>query len=228
MELDIHIARTEEELNELYQLRYKIYIEELGRTQKHADHALRTIKEPIDEFSENFVAYHHGQLIGAVRFHFCNRYEDSVYQDVYKFKRFGHFYPNHISYVTKLIVLPEFRNRIIALRLAEACYRLGMKMTYFNIIDCYQPLIPFFIRLGYRFYTEDTYHPEFGKVTPMVLLSRDFIHLEKVKSPFAHVPERNWYKEEAESNHFFNENFADRHQEIYQGFKNKIMKLNKV
>ena len=218
MNFDIHIAQTEAELTGLYQLRYKVYVEELGRTQKYANHELKEIKEPLDDTAHNIVAVLDNKIVGTVRFHFAENSDNSYYEKVYKLKAFERYYPSSLSYVTKLIVLPEFRNTKLALKLAVACYELGVERTYLNIIDCYAQMVPFFLQLGYRFYTENTFHPEYGEVTPMVLLSHDFEHLQKVNSPFNKVDciEHN---QDTESVQFFNENFGPIHQKLIQSFQ---------
>jgi hypothetical protein len=184
MGFDIHIAKTEEDLKQLYQLRYKVFVEELGRPEKYADHELKEIKDPLDEIADNMIAVDEGRIVGAMRFNFCSQIKDSLYKDVYRLDKFGSFYPDYISINTKLIVTSEKRHRNVALELAMTLYTNRVSKVNFNVIDCYPFMVPFYLKFGYRFYTSNVIHPEFGEVVSLVLV-KDSDYLKRIGSPLA-------------------------------------------
>ena len=226
MNFDIHIAKTEAELTELYQLRYKVYVEELGRTQKYANHELKEVREPLDDTAHNMIAVAEGKIAGVMRFHFCDGINDSFYREVYRLNLFADFYPARVSYTTKLIVTNEYRQKSVALDLAVACYKLGVSKVCFNVIDCYPVMVPFFLKLGWRFYTENVIHPEFGEVIPMVLV-KDINYLTKIHSPFAAYSASN-SEYDIRCVSFFNESFGIIHQQRLQLFNDKCFPQNLI
>ena len=72
--VQIKQAISESEKDDIFKFRYRIYIEEMSRKQKYADHAAKTIKEPLDDDAYLLAAYDSdGLLIGTCRTnHFSN------------------------------------------------------------------------------------------------------------------------------------------------------------
>jgi hypothetical protein len=48
--MNISRAQTTAELEAVYRFRYSVYVEEMNRTQRYADHELKQIKDPLDDF----------------------------------------------------------------------------------------------------------------------------------------------------------------------------------
>lgn len=215
MGVTILSVKDEKELQRLYQYRYKIYIQELDRVQKWADHNLKKIQEPLDAHSDNFIAYNGNEIVGSLRYTICDRHNKSSYYDFYNLELFESFSPeNNTSFVTKLMVSPKQRG-LLGLRLTIEAFKHGSELTNFSVLDCYEPLIPFFLKLGYRFYTDKKVHPEFGLVTPMVILTKDTEYLKKIRSPFSRYPPKNMERHH-ESIQFFNENFKHIHDRMHE------------
>jgi hypothetical protein len=96
----------------------------------------------------------------------------------------GNFHPSRTSLTTKLMIKPEYRKTTLAVRLAIATYRQGLKDGIrYDFIDANSHLINFFSGLGYRVHRTAN-HPEYGDVTIMVLDLEDINHLESIRSPF--------------------------------------------
>ena len=68
---EIRLAATDVELEALYAFRYRIYVEEMGRPQKYADHDMRRIRDPLDETGRNLVAWDNSEIVGCVRVNFA-------------------------------------------------------------------------------------------------------------------------------------------------------------
>jgi len=188
MTIQIRKVRTTSEREAVFRLRYEVYIEELGRTQRYADHAARTIEEPLDACGNVFCAYDGARLVGTVRSNYAWRSPLEEYEALYDMESCGAAHPSHTSVTTKLVISPEYRCSTLACRLAMATYHTGLcDGVLFDFVDVYPARIPFFERLGYRVHLPRALHPEYGPVIVMRLAMRDARHLTSVKSPFLRV-----------------------------------------
>lgn len=185
MSMRIAEAITPEDREAVYRFRYRVYVEEMGRPQKYADHAWKRIEEPLDGHAHVLAAFNGDHLVGTVRYNLGSEGGFDYYEELYGLRSFGPFFPDHVSITTKLMVAPECRRSTLALRLASECYRGGAERgSMFDVIDCNPPLRPFFAKLGYRQISSNFEHPEYGHVIPMVLALYDDEHLAAVRSPF--------------------------------------------
>ena len=64
----IRWANSDEELRECSAFRYDIYVREMNRSQRHADHSAGIVREPLDDAGGNFAAFaRQGDFIGTAR-----------------------------------------------------------------------------------------------------------------------------------------------------------------
>jgi GNAT superfamily N-acetyltransferase len=169
---------------DIYRLRYEVYVAELGRTQEHADHVQRTIREPLDHGSVLLAAYDMGQLVGSVRLSYARCVDLGDYVSLYRMREAGSAHPAQTSITTKLLVAPAYRNGPLGYRLSVAtyCTALSDGISH-DFIDVYPARLAFFERLGYV-RCGQIVHAEYGEVTLMRLDLRDASHLRAVNSPF--------------------------------------------
>lgn len=192
---DIRIVKTTAELEHVYQFRYKIYVDEMGRKQNYADHRRKTIIEPLDKTGYIFGAFDNGEVVGTLRVNFAKQSDLGYYEELYNMRSVGESHPNYTSIVTKLIVDHNHRFGRLAVRLCQAAYVFGLENEIkFNFMDCNQHLVGFFTFFGYEVYTANVIHPEYGKVTPMRCNSLDIDLLKQRKSPLAKSYE-NFFKQ---------------------------------
>jgi hypothetical protein len=52
----ITVSTEISELEELFSFRYRIYVEEMQRKQKYANHASKQTRDPLDDFAINLIA----------------------------------------------------------------------------------------------------------------------------------------------------------------------------
>jgi GNAT superfamily N-acetyltransferase len=183
--VEIRVAETRADLEKIYRFRYLIYVEEMGRMQRYADHARRRIQDPLDEGGVNLAAFRGEEVVGVVRIN-CPRDSDvGDYERFYHLSSVGQDHPAHTSITTRLMISPEYRRGRLAVRLAMAIYEYGtVRGIRWSFIDCNAHLIPFFRGLGYVEHIPPADHPEYGSVTLMRLDGLDRGHLEAVRSPF--------------------------------------------
>ena len=172
-------------------LRYAVYVTEMGRRQRYADHIARTISEPDDETAIILVAKDGDEtVVGTARVHLHSAIP-SDYMAMYSIGLFGSYSPIGCSTTTKLIVASSFRRTRLPLRLSQACYDLGISADVcFNFIDCNPNLRAFFTRLGFRQLLPDFEHEDYGRVSPLVLALRDYEHLKRIRSPLLYPKDR--------------------------------------
>jgi predicted GNAT family N-acyltransferase len=178
----------------IYELRYAIYVEEMGRPQKDADHKRRRIEDRLDRRGHVFGAWLGQQLIGTVRSN-CLRDDDvGHYKEIYGLDRLTAREAQLSSITTRLMVLRRYRQTRVAVELASAIYAFGLRQNILDdYIDCNAHLVPMFEHLGYQFHKAAT-HPEYGDITVMRLQMTGLAHLQSVNSPFVQ-PLREWLRE---------------------------------
>jgi len=183
--IDIRIVTDKAELEQVYRLRYEIYVEEMGRPQKHADHHSRTVIEPLDERATIFGAFDGARLVGTLRVN-MGTIADGFYPEFYGMRLFQGFFPHRTSVTCKLMVRPEFRASPVGIRLCKAGVAEDIaRGVRFDFIDCNTPLISLYEKFGYRQVLPDEPHPEYGVVRRLVNDFLDLDHLRRVRSPFA-------------------------------------------
>lgn len=144
-------AASSADLPAVYAFRYGIYVEEMGRPQRAADHVSRTIKDDLDQHSVNLAAFEGDRIAGVVRVNFASESQARFYEDFYQMSGVGAEHPLRTAIVTRLMVAPALRRTSLAARLCTECYRIAlMRGTTWGFMDCNEHLIPFFERMAVR------------------------------------------------------------------------------
>jgi predicted GNAT family N-acyltransferase len=186
--INVKVAESQTELNEIYRLRYNVYIEEMLRRQEYANEKNKTIIEPIDNTAVNIGAWCNNTLIGCIRYNLGPETDLIKYWTLYEATLIDGFQPKNSGVLTKFIVHPNFRRTKAGILLCEKAYYTALvKDCKFAFMDCNPLLCNFFTKLGFKKYQANVVHWEYGEVTPMYLNLFDINHLEEIKSPFALV-----------------------------------------
>jgi predicted GNAT family N-acyltransferase len=182
-------AKSKEELDALFRFRYSIYVEEMQRKQKYADHAAKTIRDPLDDFSKNITAWHDGKIIASLRLTWPRDVEPGyfdAYRRLYSMDDFHDVAWRHHSIVTRLMVDKSYRGTAMIVRFFSACYQFALEReTEVSFMDCNDHLVKLFERIGWKTYKGKVNHEEYGLVTPMRLDLHDIAHFRAMKSPYA-------------------------------------------
>ena len=187
--LTIRQAESPEDLEKLYRFRYRIYVEEMGRHQRYADHAGRRVEEPLDAAAAHFIAVDpSGAIVGCLRWNSGSNTDFGEYVNLYDMRRADLYFPQQCSNTTKLMTTPEYRRSSLGIELCVTGFAYAVAHgTVCDFIDCNPHLERFFTRFGYRSYNGRLIHPEYGDVLPMLLLCPDLEHLQRVRSPLAPI-----------------------------------------
>lgn len=186
--VEIRQAASASELAQVFRFRYEVYVEEMRRPQKHADHARRLIRDPLDAAAFNVAAWKDGAMVGVVRVNFSSAGPLDGYEAFYAMGSVGADHPARTSITTRLMVAPRHRRSRLPLALAACCFRLGLQHGIrWNFIDCNDHLRRLFLALGYQPHVGPAAHEDYGVVHRLRLCLEDAAHLEKIASPFAEM-----------------------------------------
>lgn len=154
---------------EIYRFRFHIYEDEMHRNDAYADHDLKVITDPQDQYAYNVAAYQDDEVIGVARINVCADGDTGFYGDFYEMHKVGVDYPEFTSYSTRLMVVPRERGRLLPLLLTAECFKVAFaRQSKWNFVDCNAHMIPYFEKLGFKPMTPKR-HPRFGDVTVMRL-----------------------------------------------------------
>ena len=171
---------------DLRRFRYEVYVKELNRRQKYANHENQTITDPLDSFSTNIVARSGHDIVACLRTSFFRDGDLGYYKDFYKINDYISCVDG-ISIVTQLMISNRHRKYKVARTLCEKVYEYGLINNIdYCFIDCNEPLESMFKKFGFKTLFRDT-HRDYGLVNIMLIDLHDIDHLLAIHSPFAEV-----------------------------------------
>jgi predicted GNAT family N-acyltransferase len=182
----VQIAKTQEELCMIYILRYAVYIEEMGFQYESADHAKRMLYDDLDSTAIQFYLTNEAndEAIGVYRLNSID--PGNVSEELerrFNFSAFSSLGLN-ISLSSKLMIHPKYRSLCTMQHILRKVFEVGIQNNQMlNFLDCSPPLVPMYVRLGYRRYTNNFVDPILGEKVPLVLFVKDLEYLSKLKSP---------------------------------------------
>lgn len=183
--LSTRFAASACEREAIFRLRYQVYVEEMGRPQKDADHAARRIEDRLDARAHVVGAWRDNVLVGTVRANLLADGDVGPYRELYGLDLLSPRETQRTSVTTRMMVLPSVRRGRVAQELAVALYSFALSRgLQYDYIDCNAHLIAFFEHLGYVRHRAAR-HPEYGQVMVMRLDLTNGDYLERVGSPFA-------------------------------------------
>src|SRR5207237_4781552 len=152
--LKVIIARSEAEKEEIYRLRYEVYIEEMEGERRHteADVAERRFRDELDDHAVQFYVRQDGKILGCVR---LNLRRDGPWEceERFELEKFAPAYPPQISMASRFAVHPGARGSILMMRMCCALAEFLVEHEQqFLLLDCHPKLLPLYTRLGFRIY----------------------------------------------------------------------------
>jgi predicted GNAT family N-acyltransferase len=188
MKEGIRFAETSEELRAAYQLRYKVYVEGMGRLGDKADHNSKELHDEYDNTAKALIAIKDGVPVGTLRLIWGG--DAPFSQSMIKAYRLAPFLKqleeNQICVVERLMISEKHRGSMIALRMyVEVMNFVLNHQAEIILLDCEPHRLDSYRKLGFRPFTEPYVKPGIGLVIRMVLIAGDYEHLKCVGSPFA-------------------------------------------
>src|SRR6266581_4779607 len=108
--MEIKLVQSPEELQQVYRLRYKVYVEEMGLNPAEADHRRRIITDSLDATGRILAAFSEGEVVGTIRLNLARDTDMGEWREIFQMDRFGPFFPERVSMTTRLVVASQFRN----------------------------------------------------------------------------------------------------------------------
>lgn len=183
----VRIAITPEEKYQIYHFRYQVYVEEMRKKPKTANHLNRTIIDSLDETSILLYLAHEEETIATLRRNFLDitSLPEIIHQRFSIAEFTQDFSTQQLSISTRLMVDPQWRRSSTVGAIVAEAYKQGRERNLqFDFVHCAPWLVPFYENLGYRRYTNSFVDEDTGFQIPMVLVLEDVEHLRAVRSPF--------------------------------------------
>ena len=189
--IQIKLIDNQQDLQQVFRLRYAAYVEELGAEMEYADHQRKEIHEPCDDTGDNLGAWINGELVGCVRINRGGESDLSGYRDFFNpviADNSADCPLQSISVSSKFAVHRRHRGATLAVRLLQASYsHIAEKKAWLNYLTCRPNLVEMYRKLGFQPCASAFHHHEAGWITPMVLVVQDYEYLRQIKSPFADI-----------------------------------------
>lgn len=189
--IQVKLINNPQDLQQVFRLRYAVYVEELGAAMEYANHERKEVREPWDETSDNLGAWINGELVGCVRINRGGESDLSEYRDFFDSivaDSYADCPLESISVSSKFAVHRRHRGTTLAVKLLQAFYiQLQVKKSRLNYMTCRSNLVPMYRKLGFEPCAPAVHHHEAGWVQPMALVVQDYEHLRQIKSPFADI-----------------------------------------
>jgi CRP-like cAMP-binding protein/predicted GNAT family N-acyltransferase len=190
--LTVHTASTQAEKEEIFRLRYTVYIEEMDGASRHqeANSLNREFRDDWDDKAYHLYVRQGDTMVGCVR---VNMRIDGPLEceEGFALEQFAPAFPDHVAIVSRLALHPQVRGNAVVKRLMKHIYENVRDMgVRFAFLDCHPKLIPLYSRIGFRIYRPGFKHPKYTFVIPMVLVMDDVEHMQRVSSPFTPIARR--------------------------------------
>lgn len=191
MAIVIREVTSAEEKLAVYQLRYRVFVEEIGATASQSEHDRRALSDALDSNELLLGAFDSGRLVGSVR---GNHAEDCppYLSSKYDLQPMIAAHPGLVTVTTRMVIDRDYRYGLLGARLSKSLFeRYLNRDVLYDCIDCQEHMRLFFLRLGYRLGADPFIHPDSGRSHfPMILDFSDLAHLVAIRSPFAQLAAR--------------------------------------
>lgn len=176
---------TDDEKKSVYELRYKISINELRQNIIDVNHEERIIVTPRDINGYLFATYYNQSLAGTV---LCNQGDDQGLKEsfyIYKLDTLSMEQLKKTYLVTMLLFLKEHQGKDGAIQLLKYIFRYHLDRGFEKVVmACFPWLEDSFTLLGFE-RVAIINHPCFGEIPLMHLRANDYNYLAGKGSMFA-------------------------------------------
>ncbi len=183
--MQVVIATSEQELEDISRLRYAIYVSEQKKSLTHANHQARTLLEPSDNSGTNiYIKNNDNEIVAAGRLHLGAVSDET--DRVLKRQEIELVSAGRAAFVSRVVVQPQYRKGPLTGLLLQALYKHGIDSGCHTALALVRkPNQQIFQKTGFIQYSQDEVVPEFGEVAPMVLPAAD-PHYIALHAPLFH------------------------------------------
>lgn len=179
-------AETAAERRAVYELRYRVYVEEMAKQMAGVDHAKKTVSDDVDQHADILFVTSEVHVVGTARLLWGGRYVPPEYTDFYSLDGpFAHLPPRSFTFSSRLMIEREWRHgRALRLLVWDTYRRSRANGAWLDFLHCTPALVSLYEGLGYRRISKrmiDTHGV--GQQCAMALVTDDLAHLTRVRSP---------------------------------------------
>jgi hypothetical protein len=184
----VYFARTAEEKEQIYRLRYQVYVTELNKANPtNVDHTKKWIKDPEDDSPDSAILYTKSgeEISGSLRVD-TFRFGDASAQlkERFSLKLFPFTPDVLLCEVGRLIISRKYRGLLILPALVKTSYDYGYQLKVkYSFQYCSPGLVNHYRKLGFRPYAGNLIFTADGVRIPMMFICSDYEYLIKENSP---------------------------------------------
>lgn len=193
----VGIVNDEYEAKLVHQLRYRVYVHELGVHPENVDSERDELVGQLDPWSFLWYARENGAVVGTIAQTIIGPdFDLSRIPSALELDSFPRSATRPIGFSSRFAIAPDHRSTWVLPSLARHTYAHGRELgAKFDFMVTAPSLVPLFERLGYVRYTESAFHMRrVGLLLPMVLPATDHEHLRNVRSAF--LPSTAYFRDE--------------------------------
>ena len=185
--LKVSLAEKDDLKELIYELRYNIYIEELGKKSQSIDHKRCWIKDDLDLKAELYALQdENNKLIGTMRINHIDRLDNPI-EELYPLpiqNILNVIDASSITYVSRLMIRKDYRGGKAFSKLAFHAYQKAIEKNHeFSICNTRPGLVTLYEQLGYRRFCAGKEFPNIGFQIPMIMALKDYEHFRRIGSP---------------------------------------------
>jgi Cyclic nucleotide-binding domain len=187
MTVELFRAESEEDREEIFRFRYSVYVEEMGRYRRGADHQGRRLVEPEDAHSVIYGAREDGRVVGTGRITFGADGFSARQIDQYSLRPFLDEVPAELMSIgERLMVAPDLRGSDISPRLRDYQEEdIKARGVRFLFGGCEPHLLSLYLSGGARTYAEHNINSEeAGYLIPLMWCEGDAEELAEAVGSF--------------------------------------------
>ncbi|MEO1013894.1 MAG: hypothetical protein AAFX08_01770 [Pseudomonadota bacterium] len=178
---------SSDKLRQIFEFRYRIYIDELGFRDSHADHESKIISDDLDPKAYHFYAEREqadgasgadgaSEIVGVGRFNVLRDYCNDETVELFQLKSLTSDYLETCLVSTMIMVTPDHRGGTLPMEIAIAQLKAAQTLDVdWCVISCHFERKGFFQRIGFEEFVPESTHPDFGRIALMKLNLRTAI-----------------------------------------------------
>jgi len=222
MSTQIRIAETEAEKEAIYKFRYSIYVDELGKHLKYANHTEKRLCDDTDYSATHFFVKHESEIIASLRIHLGQQVESDSHQNQlierFSLHQFAPYEFSHFSFTSRLMISSKWRNQNILGKLLLDGYRyLRTHGVLFDFCHARPALVPIYEHLGYLRYKRNIID-ESGYQIPLTLITNNVDYFKSIRSIFS-IPAKK-FSNSTTHNQWFSSTFNTSSRVMASAFAN--------
>ncbi len=189
---EVVLVEDQAEREEIFALRYEIYVREMGKSPPEADHQNGWIRDDFDLTARLYgLKSENGEIVGTLRFNLLKDVNDPEGQlsRLSLKSLLSLLQVEQISVTSRLMLKPSWRGGGVLGLLLNECYGYAVSLGIRADICHVKPgLVELYEQMGYRRFCPGFNLDGVGYQVPMVLALLDRDHLKRSRSPLLRHP----------------------------------------